>query len=98
MKKLLALSAASLIMLSTHAVAQDGMPSVEQIFGFLDADQDGFIQKSEAQGPMVEFFDMIDADKDGKISPAELTTAMEQRAKMEADKKAAETAPAAAKQ
>lgn len=97
MKKLLALSAASLMLLSTNAVAQDGMPSVEQIFGFLDADQDGFIQKSEAQGPMVEFFDMIDADKDGKVSPAEMTTAMEQRAKMEAEKKAAEAAPAAAK-
>ena len=97
MKKLLALSAASLMMLSTNAVAQDDTPSVEQIFGFLDSDQDGFIQKSEAQGPMVEFFDMIDADKDSKISPAELTTAMEQRAKMREEKKAAEAAPAAAK-
>jgi EF hand len=97
MKKLLALSAASLMMLSTNAVAQDDTPSVEQIFGFLDADQDGFIQKSEAQGPLVEFFDQIDADKDTKISPAEMTTAMEQRAKMREEKKAAEAAPAAAK-
>jgi EF hand len=54
-----------------------GMPSPEQIFGFLDADKDGFIAKTEAQGPMVQHFDFIDSDKDGKISVAELKTAME---------------------
>lgn len=53
------------------------MPSPDQIFGFLDADKDGFIAKEEARGPMVQHFDHIDADKDGKISPVELKTAME---------------------
>jgi hypothetical protein len=48
-----------------------GMPSPDQIFGFLDAD------KEEARGPMVQHFEYIDADKDGKISPVELKTAME---------------------
>lgn len=54
-----------------------GMPSPEQIFGFMDANQDGFIAKDEAKGPMVQHFDAIDADKDGKIALAELKTAME---------------------
>jgi Ca2+-binding EF-hand superfamily protein len=93
MKKILVLSAASLMMLSSNAIAQDGMPSVEQIFGFLDADQDGFIQQSEAQGPLADNFALIDTDKDAKISPAELKTAMEMRAKMRAEKEAAK-APA----
>jgi Ca2+-binding EF-hand superfamily protein len=93
MKKVLLASAASLMMLSSNAFAQDGMPSVEQIFGFLDADQDGFIQQSEAQGPLADNFALIDADKDAKISPAELKTAMEMRAKMQAEKEAAK-APA----
>jgi len=53
------------------------MPSPDQIFGFLDADKDGFIAKEEARGPMVQHFEYIDADKDGKISPVELKTAME---------------------
>jgi hypothetical protein len=73
---------AGLLALSTAAAAQDappsggGMPSPEQIIGFLDADKDGFVSKDEAQGPMVQYFDMIDADKDGKISLEELKTAM----------------------
>lgn len=54
-----------------------GMPSPDQIFGFMDADKDGFIAKDEARGPMVQHFDHIDSDKDGKISPVELKTAME---------------------
>ncbi len=53
-----------------------GMPSPEQIFGFLDADKDGFIAKSEAQGPLAQHFDHVDADKDAKISLVELKTAM----------------------
>ena len=54
-----------------------GMPSPEQIVGFMDADKDGFIAKDEAKGPMVQHFDAIDTDKDAKISLAELKTAME---------------------
>jgi hypothetical protein len=53
-----------------------GMPSPEQIFGFLDANQDGFIAKDEARGPLEQHFDRVDADKDGKISMDELKTAM----------------------
>ena len=89
MTKLQATFAVSLMALSTAAIAQDapsqGGPSVEQIFQFLDADQDGFIQRSEAQGPLVEHFDMIDADKDGKISPDEVKAAMAARDKMRAE-------------
>lgn len=72
------------ILCATVAFAQQppqppagGMPSIEQIFGFLDADKDGFIAKEEARGPMAQHFEHIDADKDGKISPVELKTAMQ---------------------
>ena len=85
MKKPLALLAA--LTFASVAVAQQdsppsmphhgGMPSPEQIFGFMDANQDGFIAKDEAKGPMVQHFDAIDADKDAKISLVELTTARE---------------------
>lgn len=83
MTKLLATIAA--FMLSPVAIAQEGsppsppgggMPSPEQIFGFLDADKDGFIARQEAKGPLEQHFDMVDADKDDKISVAELKTAM----------------------
>jgi Ca2+-binding EF-hand superfamily protein len=53
-----------------------GMPSPEEIMGFLDTNQDGFIVKDEAQGPLAQYFDMVDADKDVKISLEELKTAM----------------------
>ena len=89
MTKLQATFAVSLMALSTAAIAQDappqGGPSVEQIFQFLDADQDGFIQRSEAQGPLVEHFDTVDTDKDGKISPDEVKAAMAARDKMRAE-------------
>lgn len=71
--------------LSTSGVAQDappspprggGMPSVEQIFAFMDANKDGFIAKDEAQGPMAQHFVHIDANKDDKISADELKAAM----------------------
>ncbi len=75
------------LMVSPVAMAQDapppppppagGMPQPEQIFGFLDADKDGFIAKDEAQGPLVQYFDNIDTDKDAKISMVELKTAMD---------------------
>lgn len=80
------IAAASLLLLSSALYAQDepappppggGMPSPEQIFGFLDADKDGFIAREEAQGPLEKHFDMVDADKDNKISVAELKTAMD---------------------
>jgi Ca2+-binding EF-hand superfamily protein len=74
------------ILCATVAFAQQppqlppgGRPSVEQIFGFLDADKDGFIAKEEAPGPMAQHFEHIDANKDGKISPEELKTVMEAR-------------------
>jgi hypothetical protein len=70
------LVAAPAILAQDAPPPQGGMPSPEQIIGFLDADKDGFIAKDEAQGPMVQYFDMIDADKDGKISLEELKTAM----------------------
>jgi len=71
--------------MSPAAVAQNapqpapggGMPQPEQIFAFLDANQDGFIAKDEAQGPLVQYFGNIDTDKDDKISMVELKTAME---------------------
>lgn len=84
MTKSLALIAA--LLLAPAAIAQNdtpplphggGMPSPEQIFGFMDANQDGFIAKDEARGPMVQHFDAIDADKDARVSLAELKTAME---------------------
>lgn len=84
MTKSLAIIAA--FILAPVAIAQNdtppppsggGMPSSEQIFGFLDADKDGFIARAEAQGPLQKHFDMVDADKDDKISPTELKTAME---------------------
>jgi hypothetical protein len=53
-----------------------GMPNADQIMGFLDANQDGFIAKDEAQGPLAQYFDMVDADKDAKISLDELKTAL----------------------
>jgi EF-hand domain len=96
MSKLHIAAAASLMLLSSGAFAQDGMPTVEQIMGFLDADQDGFIQESEAQGPLAENFALIDTDKDGKVSPAELQTALDMRAKMQAEKAAPAPAPAPA--
>ena len=85
MKKTIAIIAA--LTFASAAMAQSdgpppmppggGMPSPEQIFAFMDANQDGFIAKDEAKGPMVQHFDAIDANKDAKISLAELTTAME---------------------
>lgn len=78
-------TATSLLLLSAAAYAQDepaspptggGMPSPDQIFGFLDGDKDGFIARAEAQGPLGQHFDMVDADKDSKISVVELKTAM----------------------
>lgn len=85
MKKSLAMLAA--LTFSSATMAQQdspppmspggGMPSPEQIFAFMDANQDGFIAKDEAKGPMVQHFDAIDADKDAKISLVELKTAME---------------------
>jgi Ca2+-binding EF-hand superfamily protein len=83
MLKSFALAAA--LALTPAVVAQDdpppmpnggGMPSPEQIFGFLDGNQDGFIGKDEARGPLEQHFDFVDADKDGKISMDELKTAM----------------------
>jgi Ca2+-binding EF-hand superfamily protein len=56
--------------------AAGGMPSPEQIIGFLDANQDGFVARDEAQGPLAQHFDFVDADKDAKISLDELKTAM----------------------
>jgi hypothetical protein len=88
MKKVILITAAATIF-AAPAIAQDQMPSAEQIMGFLDADKNGFIEKSEAQGPMVEYFDMIDGDKDAKISAAELQTAMDMRAKAMGSKDAA---------
>ena len=78
-----------MLAVSPVAIAQDapppqGGPTVEQIFQFLDADKDGFIQKTEAQGPLSEHFDMIDADKDNKISTDEVRAAMAARDKMQA--------------
>jgi hypothetical protein len=76
----------SALFLSPAVMAQDappppppsgGMPQPEQIFGFLDANKDGFIAKDEAQGPLVQYFANIDADKDDKISLVELKTAMD---------------------
>jgi EF-hand domain/EF hand len=80
----------SLLALSPAVMAQDAPPAqsgptVEQIFQFLDSNQDGFIQKSEAQGPLVEHFDMIDTDKDSKVSPDEVRAAMAMRDKMRAE-------------
>ena len=103
MTKLQATFAVSLMALSTAAIAQDappppqGGPSVEQIFQFLDADQDGFIQRSEAQGPLVEHFDTVDTDKDGKISPDEVKAAMAARDKMRAEGAPPPEAPQPAK-
>ena len=80
------LTALSALFLSPAVMAQDappppppsgGMPQPEQIFGFLDANKDGFIAKDEAQGPLVQYFANIDADKDDKISLVELKTAMD---------------------
>jgi hypothetical protein len=92
MGKLYAISAISLLFAAPAAIAQDPAatpppagPSIEQIFGFLDANADGFIQQSEAQGPLAEHFTVIDADKDAKVSPAELQVAMESRAKAQAE-------------
>jgi EF hand len=83
---MLNLSAAIMALsLSTAGIAQDappspprsgGMPSVEQIFAFMDANKDGFIAKDDAQGPMAQHFVHIDADKDDKISAEELKAAM----------------------
>lgn len=75
----------SALILSPAVMAQDappappagGVPQPEQIFGFLDANKDGFIAKDEAQGPLVQYFDNIDTDKDAKISLVELKTAMD---------------------
>jgi EF hand len=75
MKKLALISAAAIAVLASPAIAQDQMPTTEQIMGFLDANKDGFIDKTEAKGQMADYFDFIDADKDAKVSPAELQTA-----------------------
>jgi hypothetical protein len=99
MTKFTILPAVSLMLVASASFAQaepaaapPSGPSVEQIFGFLDADKDGYIAKTEAQGPMVDFFAAIDADKDDKVSPAELQGAMDARAQAQA---AAASAPAA---
>lgn len=81
MKKFILISAAAIAVLASPAIAQDQMPTTEQVMGFLDANKDGFIDKTEAKGPMADYFDMIDADKDAKVSPTELQTAMDMRAK-----------------
>jgi Ca2+-binding EF-hand superfamily protein len=95
MKKMILISAAAAALLAAPTIAQDQMPTVEQIMGFLDANKDGFIDKTEAKGPMVEYFDIMDADKDTKISATELQTAMDMRAKAMSQQGGGE-APAAA--
>jgi Ca2+-binding EF-hand superfamily protein len=75
-------AALAALMLTSTAIAQNapapggGLPSVEQIFAFMDDNKDGFIARDEAKGPMVQHFDHVDGDKDGKISADELKTAM----------------------
>lgn len=97
-------AAASLLFLSSALYAQEepapppmggGMPSPEQIFGFLDADKDGFIAREEAKGPLEKHFDTVDADKDKKISPVELKTAMAAMRPPEPDQTSPEPAPPA---
>lgn len=91
MLKLHVISAVTLALMSTSAFARDerpgsptnGGPSIEQIFQFMDADQDGFIAKDEAKGPLADHFDMIDSDENGMISVEEMQVAMDERAKME---------------
>lgn len=81
-----AFALAAMLMAAPAAIAQQdapptappagGMPSPEQIVGFLDTNKDGFIAKDEAKGPMAQHFDHVDANKDGKVSVDELKTAM----------------------
>ncbi len=65
-------------------------PGAQARFAQMDADHDGFIEKSEATGRVAKNFDAIDTDHDGKLSPDELRAAL----KMAAGK--AKTAPAPA--
>ncbi len=50
-------------------------PAKEGHFAKLDANGDGFIDKSEAKGPLAEHFDAIDTDHDGRLSRDELKAA-----------------------
>lgn len=98
MKKYILISAAAMAVLASPVIAQDQMPTTEQIMGFLDANKDGFIDKTEAKGQMADYFDFIDADKDAKVSPTELQTAIDMRAKAAAQQPSdAPAVPPAAK-
>ena len=48
---------------------------MEQMFARMDANGDGQIAKSEAQGPFAERFDTIDTNKDGLITKEEMQNA-----------------------
>ena len=48
-----------------------GIPSVDQIFKFMDRDKDGKLSKAEYRGP-ASAFASIDKDKDGMVTRAEM--------------------------
>lgn len=93
MRKHILIAVPSLIFVSSAVFAfeepaaqpQNPMPSAEQIIQFMDGNQNGAIEQSEAQGPLAEHFAFIDTDQDGKITADELKTAMSAREKMRAE-------------
>lgn len=50
-------------------------PAKEDHFRKLDANGDGFIDKTEARGRLADHFDQIDTNHDGRLSPDELKAA-----------------------
>ena len=63
-------------------------PAKEGHFAKLDANGDGFIDKSEARGPLAEHFDAVDTDHDGRLSREELKAAHAAHQGMKGDKPA----------
>jgi Ca2+-binding EF-hand superfamily protein len=47
-------------------------PAKAGVFARLDTNGDGYIDKSEARGPLAERFDAVDTDHDGRLSREEL--------------------------
>lgn len=70
----------------TPAPAAPSAPAGESHFAKLDANGDGFIDKTEARGRLAEHFDDIDTNHDGHLDRGELKAAWAARRGMKGDK------------
>ncbi len=50
-------------------------PSVDELFGHMDEDEDGLLSEKEVKGPLKDMFSKIDANEDGFLSEEEVEEA-----------------------